>query len=73
MHEVKSQIARGLSDNAIPSSEAKMIILCKHTFLQAEIRNFGALKYSMIQNKVRGSYFAAEIDFFLGAEIGEKT
>ena len=71
MHEVKSQIARGLSDNAMPSSEAKMIILCKHTFLLAEI--YGALKYSMIQNKVCGSYFAVEIDLFLAAEIGEKT
>ena len=62
VHEVKSQIARGLSDNVIPSSEAKMIIICKHTgFYRLKLEIYDALKFSMIQKKVCGSYFGAEM------------
>ena len=61
LHEVKSQIARGYSDNVIPSPEARMIIRCKHT-------GFYRLKF-----RLKFPHFAAKIWFCFETEIGGKT
>ena len=67
LHEVKSQIALGLSVNFLPSSEARMIIVCKHTgFYRLKLEVYDASKFSIIQYKVCGAYFVADIWFFCG-------